>query len=141
MRTLSLAVTLAALLASGVHADSSEAERLEALEQRWLAASVAHDVATLRDLLADEFVDVSYQGTLRRKADLLGASAAPAKTRQALSELAVRLYGDAAVVTGVNTVTADDGSFTVRLRFTDVFAKQSGRWRAVSAQETVQKGS
>ena len=36
----------------------------------------------------------------------------------------MRVYGDTGIVTGQNTIVADDGSFTARVRFTDVFVRQ-----------------
>ena len=48
--------------------------------------------------------------------------------------LAVRAYGDAAVVTGRTTVSA--GGQTVVLRFTDFFVRRDGRWLAVASQAT-----
>ena len=49
-------------------------------------------------------------------------------------DLAVRAYGDAAVVTGRTTVSA--GGQTVVLRFTDLFVRRDGRWLAVASQAT-----
>jgi ketosteroid isomerase-like protein len=121
-------------------AQADDARTLLDLEQRWATATGTRDHAVLDSILADGFVDVSWQGKLRGKADALAAPAAPVKTEQTLSELTVRIYGDAAVVTGLNTAVAADKSFTARVRFTDVFVKQAGTWRAVSAQETLEKG-
>ena len=115
---------------------ADDARMLLDLEQHWVTAAAAHDHAALDAILADDFIDISWQGKLRGKADALSALAAPAQTRQYLSGLKVRLYGDTAVVTGLNTVTAADRSFTAYIRFTDVFVRQAGAWRAVSAQET-----
>ncbi len=46
-------------------------------------------------------------------------------------------YGRTAVVTGVNVLRGPGGD-VARVRFTDVFVAQRGRWRAVSAQETLE---
>lgn len=118
---------------------ADDTQSLLDLEQRWATAAGARDHTALDAILADGFVDVSWQGKLRSKADALAAPAAPVKTTQTLSELKVRIYGDAAVVTGLNTAMAANKSFTARIRFTDVFVKQAGTWRAVSAQETLEK--
>lgn len=120
-------------------AETGDAQQLLTLEQRWLTAAMQRDTKTLKDILADDFVDVTYQGGLRDKADHLKSSLAPSKTKQTLEELKVRVYGDTGIVTGQNTIVADDGSFTARVRFTDVFVRQQGMWRAVSAQETLEK--
>ncbi|MGH9881836.1 MAG: DUF4440 domain-containing protein [Pyrinomonadaceae bacterium] len=55
-------------------------------------------------------------------------------------EVMVRVYGDAAVVTGRSTTKrAGQGSevITRQVRFTRVYAKSKGRWRAVSAHNTL----
>jgi len=90
-------------------AHADDTRTLLDLEQRWAAAAAARD------------------------------QAAPVRMRQTLSELKVRVYGDTAVVTGLNMAAAVDGSFTTRIRFTDVFVKHAGTWRAVSAQETPER--
>lgn len=125
---------LLSLISFAVTAD--DMQTLLDLEQHWLAAAETHDRAALDALLTDDFTDVSWLGQLRHKADVLAAAVAPAAMHQSLSELTVRVHGEAAVVTGLNTLTKPDGSVRVRLRFTDVFLKQSGRWRAVAAEET-----
>lgn len=115
----------------------SAADQLQALERTWLAAAVHHDRATLDRLLADDFIDISYRGERRTKADALQAPAAPPGSRQSLSNLDVRLYGTTGIVTGVNTVTIA-GREPARIRFTDVFVRMRDGWRAVSAQETLE---
>lgn len=110
------------------------------LEHRWLDALQKHDVAALDALLDDSFVDVTFRGGVRTKHDVMtGPPMSGPYHSIRLDDLAVRRYGSAvAVVTGVNVLqgaTADD---LARIRFTDVFAKRDGRWRAVSAQETLE---
>ena len=141
MRSVLLCTSLAISLFFSLYApaETSDAQQLLTLEQRWLAAAMQRDATTLQAILTDDFVDVTYQGGLRDKADHLQSSLAPSKPKQTLGELKVRIYGDTGVVTGLNTIVADDGSFTARVRFTDVFVKQQGVWRAVSAQETLEK--
>ena len=52
-------------------------------------------------------------------------------------DLSVRVYGDAAVVTGRTTATSGGASpATVRLRFTDVFIRRSGKWLVVASHAT-----
>lgn len=140
MRAVSIFAALTCLLAmSAARADSSDTQQLLDLEQRWLTAAMQRDTATLQQILADDFVDVTYQGGLRDKADHLHSSLAPGKTRQTLEGLRVRFYGDTGIVTGQNSIVATDGSFTARIRFTDVFVRRGGGWQAVSAQETLEK--
>ena len=51
----------------------------------------------------------------------------------------VRLYGDStAVVTGRTVVTTSAATpQTVRLRFTDVFVRRTGRWLIVASHGTL----
>ena len=137
MRTASLILTALVSLSPVLPAVAGDdTQQLLSLEHRWLDASMQRDIPALHDILADDFIDVTYKGGLRNKADHLQSSLAPSKTRQSLDELKVRFYGDTGIVTGLNTIVALDGSFTAEIRFTDVFVKHDGRWQAVSAQET-----
>jgi len=136
MRTalvLSLLVILFTCLPAAA-ADNSQ--QLLDLEHRWLTAAMQRDIPSLKEILADDFMDVTYKGGLRDKADHMQSSVAPSKSKQTLEELKVRLYGDTGIVTGLNVVVTVDGSTTYKIRFTDVFVKRGGRWQAVSAQES-----
>lgn len=132
-------IALAALLAIPVAARAAprDYDRGEVirLAHQWLHASMTRDKAVLTRILADDFIDTSYRGTLRTKADVLAASAAPG-TSQHLASLKVRFYGDTAIMTGVNHVVGPNKAWTADVRFTDVYVKRGGRWQAVSAQET-----
>jgi ketosteroid isomerase-like protein len=130
--TLSLCCCLPARAATG------DEQQLLALEQRWLTAGMERDIPALREILADDFLDVSYQGKLRNKADHLSSTLAPSKSTQTLQELKVRLYGDTGIVTGLDKIVSADGTKTYEVRFTDVFVKRAGRWQAVSGQETLE---
>ncbi len=50
-----------------------------------------------------------------------------------MDQLAVRAYGDTAIVTGRTTATAP---VALRLRFTDVFVRRNGRWLVVASHAT-----
>ena len=110
------------------------------LEHRWLDALAKHDIAALDALLDDSFVDSTFRGAVRTKHDVLtGPPAGGAYRSIRLDDLAVRRYGsDTAIVTGVNVLQGTAPDDIVRVRFTDVFVRKDGRWRAVSAQETLQ---
>jgi len=133
------AAPAAASKSSAAPAPSDE-KQLEDLEQHWLDTSLSQDRAGLDAILMDDFEDVSWQGELRGKTEIMAiAMAAPVKSTQTLSDLKVRVHGEMGVVTGVNTTEAADKSFTVKVRFTDVFVKDKGQWRALSAQETIER--
>jgi len=109
---------------------------VETLERHWLA--VEHDPAALDEILADDFLHVLPTGVVTKQAQLEFMRSHPApqdgRTRR-FDDLRVRVYGTAAVATGVVVATAPDGT-AEKTAFTDVFAYRAGRWRAVNAQET-----
>lgn len=141
MRAILLVLTLVSplLLSLSAAAAPGDKKQLLDLEQLGLVAGERRDIPALREILAGDFVDVSYQGRFRTKADHLKATLAPSQSRQTLDELEVRLYGDTGIVNGRDRVVTADGSGTYKIRFTDVFVRRAGRWQAVSTQETLVK--
>jgi len=111
-------------------------------EARWVDALDRRDVAALEPILDEDFVDVTWKGELRDRAAAIAALTAPGRPSmtQRLEDLRVRFAApDVAVVTGVNAVSSKAPEFTARIRFTDVFVKSGGAWKALSAQETLEK--
>jgi hypothetical protein len=132
--TLALAVLASACAPRG----GDSAAHLVDIEHRWVDALQRHGTAVLDELLADSFVDSTFRGGIRTKREILaGPPAGGAYRSVRLDELAVRRYGrGTAIVTGVNVLRGPKGDL-VRVRFTDVFVVERGRWRAVAAQETL----
>jgi uncharacterized protein (TIGR02246 family) len=113
----------------------SAAERaVRSLEERWLRAE--DDPDTLDVILADDFVHVLPAGFITKGQQVAHLRSHPARGHEAkrFETLRVRVFGDAAVATGVVAATAADGRVH-RTAFTDVFARRDGQWQAVSAQE------
>lgn len=121
-------------------AAATPASRLLALEQTWMKAARNRDIPVLRCILGDDYVDINYEGTVRDRADVLRAPNVRLKHyTQKLSDEKVRIYGNAAVVTG-RGVLEDAGHVDVAAwRFTDVFVRRDGTWKAVSSQETLER--
>lgn len=110
------------------------------LERRWVAAlAPGGDRRALDDILADDYVDIDWRGRIRHKADLIHATGSPKDAVQHVTDLHVRVWGDSAVATGVNTVHSLAKGWTIEVPFTDVFERIDGHWRAVSSQETLRK--
>jgi len=110
------------------------------LEHRWVAAlAPGGDRSALGDILADDYIDIDWRGRIRHKADLIRATGSPKGAVQHVTALRVRVWGDSAVATGVNTVHSPAQGWTIEVPFTDVFERADGRWRAVSSQETLRK--
>jgi ketosteroid isomerase-like protein len=138
MVSIALVLWLLAPSAQATPAPVNDAARrqVEALEHRWLASE--NDPAALDDILADDFLHVVPQGIITKNEQLTFMRAHPASndgSTRRFEELRVRVFGTAAIATGIVAATATDGT-TRKTAFTDVFAYRSGRWRAVNAQET-----
>src|SRR5579871_157825 len=79
-------------------ATQSDEDLLKDLEQQWLDNALKHDNDWVQALLMDDFQDVSWQGQLRSKADILAAGGAQVTSSQVLSDLKARVHGDLGVV-------------------------------------------
>ena len=111
-----------------------------ALEREICEAYLHGDVPTMQRDLADDFTLVNGRGEVSTKAeDLETARSGSLRYRRfENSDSRVRIYGaDAAVVTGVTWVagtTATGHAFDLRVRFTDTYVRQDGRWRLAASQ-------
>lgn len=109
------------------------------LEQRWLTDIAHGESRDLATILADDYQDIDWQGHTRSKTELLAGLHTPPTSTQHVTHLSIRVWGEAAVATGVNQVHSTSQGWTVEVPFTDVFARIDGHWRAVSSQETLRK--
>src|SRR3989304_3888237 len=82
---------------------------------------------------------IHITGEVITKAQALEMCRAPRTVTEIfkVDDLSVRVFGDAAVVTG-RTTAATGGAkpSTLTLRFTDVFVHLAGRWQIVASQAT-----
>jgi len=108
-------------------------------EQKWLDILNNKDTAALNCILAPDFADTSRKGELRPKEQVLRELAMRQdQYQQKLTELDAKLYGDIAILSGVNVISDRKGTEVLRIRFTDVLHFTGGHWLAVAAQETDQ---
>jgi len=141
-----LSIFFAALISSAsvahlaAQASGSVEDSVRALESQRAQALLKADTVALSQLVADDFVEISRLGTLRTKADNMReiASGTLKLTTVRYDSLAVRIYGDVAVLQGIadNTGTFRGFPFTGKIRYTRVFVRRSGRWQAVAMQQT-----
>jgi hypothetical protein len=118
---------------------SAEQELLK-LEMDWSNAEVKADIAFLDKILADEWVMTDADGVLWTKAESLAMlkSGEDRVSSEVPSEIKARVYGDAAVTTGIvtdkETLKGKDVSGTYR--FTDTWIKRVGRWQCVASHSS-----
>ncbi|HTH64578.1 MAG TPA: nuclear transport factor 2 family protein [Gemmatimonadales bacterium] len=135
--SMGLALVLAARLAAQGTAEDS----VRAAEQARAQALVKADTVALSRMIAEEFVEVSRLGQIRTRADNIRdiASGDLKLVTVHYDSLAVRIYGDVAVLRGIadNTGTFRGFPFTGKIRYTRVFVRRDGRWQAIAMQQTV----
>ena len=106
------------------------------LEEIWNAAHRNGDAEALAALWADDLEVTVPRMPPMSKTDALAFARTGRMRfdRYETSQIKVRTYGDAAVVTGrlQRTRTIDGKQTTDDWRFTKVYARQNGAWRVVS---------
>jgi ketosteroid isomerase-like protein len=109
-----------------------------------MQAMAAKDIATLKDLLAEDLIYTHSSARLDTKASLIGAmeSGATVYSECTPSEVKAQDCGDAVVLTGVCKigVTSNGVAQSFTVRFTDVYAKRGGGWQMVTWQSTKLRG-
>jgi len=112
-----------------------EKEVLEVDTQR-ADAYVNGDVATLERILADDVSYVHPTGKIETKAEVIAGFKAQDRKYKSIKrdDVVVRIYGNTAIVTGRNTISAEyqGKNYDVQNRFTRVYVKQAGKWRLVA---------
>ena len=105
--------------------------------QEFLAALRKGDEAALASIYADDFTATTEAGDVLTKAQRLQWAKAEAARLSTLDyqDLKTRVYGDAAVVTGL-AASQGEGGAKVNRRFTHVWVRQGGVWRMVAGQVT-----
>jgi ketosteroid isomerase-like protein len=111
----------------------AEIAKLRDLVREWDDATVKGEAAALDRLLADEF---AFVGGVRRKAylDSVKTKSADTFVESAVSQnVQVQIYGDTAVVTGVDVIKGKNGGqpYDNKYLYMDVWVKRAGRWQCV----------
>jgi ketosteroid isomerase-like protein len=120
-------------------ADGDEAELLS-VSDAWAEAIVSNDADRIAAFMADDWVIVSDTGISVRE-DFLAVVRSGDLTHTAMDRVSaarIRVYGDAAVVTGrvTNTAHHKGRRYDADEWTTDVFVRRDGRWLCVVSQIT-----
>jgi ketosteroid isomerase-like protein len=118
--------------------ESEDVRTLKQLEQDWLDAYRDGDADKMGRIVADDFVGRWGDGSTTDKRGTVEPVRTGADKHSAnqLVECNVRIYGDTAVVTGIQTeqsvLNGRDGSGTYS--YTDIFVKRRGQWQVVASE-------
>ena len=98
-------------------------------------AQVKADGAALKDLLADDYLLINSQDQRETKAQFIADYTAPGFTMNpfTIDDQVIKVWADGAILGGAVTATgmSDGKPYSVRLRFSDVWAKRGGKWQVV----------
>jgi len=115
-------------------------DQLKRMEKQRAEALMKGDARLLDRTTADDYTMITSSGQLRDKSRMIGdLKSGEVKFQSAdVDDLQVRVYGDAAVVTGRHTQKAQSGGNDIsgQYRFTRVYVRQKGEWKAVAYQAT-----
>ena len=131
-------LTAAKPCAPVVHDAHHDEKELVRIEEDLHVAYLRHDSKFVAQLLAEDFLAIDANGNGYGRAKQLSELVDPTVCEYITPfEMRVRLYGDAAVVTGRTKAKcrADGADVQVSTRWTDVFVRQRDhRWKWVAAQ-------
>ena len=114
----------------------TDLETLEQLNRDYIASVQHSDVRRFDQILASEFYCSNPDGSLVDRKAFLEQTARPvAISWLEAKDVMIRLLGDVAIIHARTTYRTADGE-TKSGRYTDVWARQNGRWLAVSAHVT-----
>lgn len=110
-------------------------------DRAWAAMATQKNPDLLEQILADDYVGVGDDGTVRNKAQEidywaklpLAASAEPPKMNY-------RSFGDTVLAQGDQVMTLEAGGEPIRILWTDVWMFRDGQWQVVGSQNATVPG-
>jgi ketosteroid isomerase-like protein len=115
---------------------ASDIAVLEALNRDYIDSVQRSDVRRFDQILADEFYCSNPDGSIVDRKGFLEQTAPPVAIRNLEArDVKIRLIGDVAIIHARTVYVLPDGRAGAG-RYTDVWARRSGAWRAVSAHVT-----
>jgi ketosteroid isomerase-like protein len=114
----------------------NDIDELTALNRDFVASVQNSDVRRFDEILAPEFYSSNPDKSLVDRAAFLEQTAKPVAIKNLQAhDVKIRIMGDFAIIHAATSYTAPDGR-QAHGRYTDCWAKQNGKWLAVSAHVT-----
>ena len=112
---------------------TEDLDDLTSLNRDYVASVQNGDVKRFDEILAQDFYCSNPDKSLVDRAAFLKQTAISVSIRNLIAEdVKIRILGDFAIIHARTSYTTADGQQTYG-RYTDCWAKQNGRWLAVSA--------
>jgi len=124
-----------AILSGGILEEimSKDIDQLTMLNRDYVASVQNSDVKRFGEILADDFYCSNPDKSLVDRAGFLKQTAVPVTIKNLEAhDVKIRVIGDFAIIHARTTYTTPDGK-PASGRYTDCWARQNGRWLAVSA--------
>jgi ketosteroid isomerase-like protein len=111
----------------------NDLDELTALNRDYVASVQNSDVKRFDEILADGFYCSNPDKSLVDRAGFLKQTAVPVTIKNLVADdVRIRIMGDFAIIHARTSYTTPDGTQAFG-RYTDCWARQNGRWLAVSA--------
>ena len=112
---------------------NKDIEELTALNRDYVASVQNSDVKRFDEILAPEFYCTNPDKSLVDRAGFLRQTAEPIAIKHLhAQDVKIRVMGNFAIIHGATSYSTPDGKQAFG-RYTDCWARQNGRWLAVSA--------
>ena len=112
---------------------NNDMQELTALNRDYVASVQNSDVKRFDEILAEDFYCSNPDKSLVDRAAFLKQTANPVAIRNLKAEdVKIRILGDFAIIHARTSYTMPDGQ-QAHGRYTDCWARQDGKWLAVSA--------
>jgi ketosteroid isomerase-like protein len=139
-RKLVVSVVASIILLASFAAAQSVEDQIKKLETERAASIVKGDIAALAAQTSDDYTLINMNGAVSTKTQMVDGfkSGQNKLTKDEVSDMKVRMYGDTAVVTGKVSAAGMMGGkdATGDVMFTRVWVKKAGKWICVSLQQT-----
>ena len=120
-------------------AADSAVQAVTAAENQWLKSQQTNNVELLAPLLADKVIETTEEGKVHAgKEAVLAAAKADTWSSAEYTDLKVTVFGHTAIATGTFTGKGTNAGKPVdaRVRFTDTWVMEEGKWQCVATHDS-----